>query len=437
MYKHFSIEYVLVFSINYIVDFVVCSFFILLLFIKSLVTAIEYFIYNISLFLPFFRRSEFLGCISFPLSTLLQQQEINGSYKLQTQQCLNKPQPLITVQQQLLLQQQQQQNSQQQTFTIPSLSSLAATATGNPENITFSPNSLSTISNNTTTTIMAATTMTQIRNTDDAVSIDSMATGQMAGEQQPMILSKKALHQRDADENLFLRFLELDPPSTDPPPSQGTPVAGRRLSNTKPMGRTPFTMTKKLTRTAERGFGFSIVWTHPPRVEKVEPGLSADRCGIYPGDYVIFVDKHNVVTMPEADVLNLIRSQGATLTLEIFRRSGSGTNAGAAGSSINTATSLTHRSLATTLPMNGKTSRMAASGTSINNPVDEIMSVTVGGGGGGGGVGMGTKQHMLAQQNRPSTACSVNTNSSLEAAKRRLNLPQVTFSKEVGKGVIV
>lgn len=378
----------------------------------------------------------------------MQQQEINGSYKLQAQQCLNKPQPLQPVQHftHQQLQPQQQQHPQQ-------LSSPSVVAPVNHLNHQQQQQSQSSSTSKSFLPILPAlnhfnmaTTLTQMRNTDDAVSIDSMATGQIIGEQQPMILSKKALHQRDADENLFLRFLELDPPATDNPNNQqqqtqqGTPVAGggaRRLSNTKPLGRTPFTMTKKLTRTAERGFGFSIVWTHPPRVEKVEPGLSADRCGILPGDYVIFVDKHNVVTMPEADVLNLIRSQGATLTLEIFRRSGSGTSAGNAGSSsINTATSATHRSLATTLPMNGKTSRMAASGTSINNTNEEVMSVTI---------QTGSKlqqqqqqqQHMMTSHNRPSTACSVNTNSSLEAAKRRLNLPQVTFSKEVGKGVIV
>ncbi|XP_075157528.1 protostome-specific GEF [Haematobia irritans] len=274
--------------------------------------------------------------------------------------------------------------------------------------------------------------MTQMRNTDDAVSIDSMAApvassgGLMDHHQQPpMILSKKALHQRDADENLFLRFLELDPPASDAVP---TTPGGRRNSNSKPIGRTPFTMTKKLTRTAERGFGFSIVWTHPPRVEKVEPGLSADRCGILPGDYVIFVDKHNVVTMPEADVLNLIRSQGATLTLEIFRRSGSGTGAAATGSShtTTTATTATHRSLATTVPMNGKSSRMAASGTSINNVTGDESAVT----------SLVLKQ-VAPPVHRPPTACSGGTMSSMEAAKRRLNLPQVTFSKEVGKGVIV
>jgi C-terminal processing protease CtpA/Prc len=48
--------------------------------------------------------------------------------------------------------------------------------------------------------------------------------------------------------------------------------------------------------------------------------LSAEKCGIMTGDYIIFIDRHNIVTLPELDILNLIRSQGNTLLLEIFRR---------------------------------------------------------------------------------------------------------------------
>jgi len=42
-------------------------------------------------------------------------------------------------------------------------------------------------------------------------------------------------------------------------------------------------------------------------VEKVEAGLAADKAGVIPGDYVIFVDKCNVVTKSEDQVLKLIR----------------------------------------------------------------------------------------------------------------------------------
>lgn len=122
-------------------------------------------------------------------------------------------------------------------------------------------------------------------------------------------LSKKGIFQRDADEHLFLRFLELDKNLCEP----------NELLTEK--GRTKFTITKKLVKTEDQGYGFSIVWTHPPRIEKVETGLPAQLGGIQPGDYVVFVDKHNVVTMPEIDILNLIRSLGNSMSLEIYRRS--------------------------------------------------------------------------------------------------------------------
>lgn len=120
-------------------------------------------------------------------------------------------------------------------------------------------------------------------------------------------LSQKALQQRDADENLFLRFLEFDQVPSDFISHSG--------------GRTPFTLSKQLNRHSTLGYGFSIVWTHPPRIEKVEPNHAADHAGIVPGDFVIFVGEQNVVTMPEGDVLNLIRAQGDQLHLEVFRRS--------------------------------------------------------------------------------------------------------------------
>lgn len=96
--------------------------------------------------------------------------------------------------------------------------------------------------------------------------------------------SKKAQNQCDADENLFLRFLELDPqqPNDEPPRK----------------GRTPFTITKKLFKNPENSFGFSIVWTHPPRVEIIEGNTSAEKAEMRAGDYIIFIDKYNIVTMP-------------------------------------------------------------------------------------------------------------------------------------------
>lgn len=116
-------------------------------------------------------------------------------------------------------------------------------------------------------------------------STDSNSTGN------DIAFSKKAQHQCDADENLFLRFLELDPPIVES--KTGTPPAV-----TVSKGRTPFTITKKLIKSPESSYGFSIVWTHPPRIEKIESDSSAEKVGMLPGDYVIFIDKYNVVTMP-------------------------------------------------------------------------------------------------------------------------------------------
>lgn len=134
---------------------------------------------------------------------------------------------------------------------------------------------------------------------EEIMSIDDFDT-EFKKTSNPALLNQ---HQKDADENLFLRYLELDP--TEGP--EAIPAALQRKATGNKNGRTPFTTTKKLTRVPKSGFGFSVVWTHPPRIERVEKGLPADRAGILPGDYIIFVDKHNVVTMPEIDILNLIK----------------------------------------------------------------------------------------------------------------------------------
>ncbi|XP_050506430.1 uncharacterized protein LOC114332848 [Diabrotica virgifera virgifera] len=193
--------------------------------------------------------------------------------------------------------------------------------------------------------------------------------------------------QKYADENLFLRYLELDP--TDGPDANSAATQRKATGNRN--GRTPFTCTKRLTRPPKSGFGFSVVWTHPPRIERVEKGLPADRAGILPGDYIIFVDKHNVVMMPEIDILNLIRSYGSQLTLEIFRRNPSRNGSVPSVKRLSTP-------LASSLTM-GSTSVLPI--TSCSNLV----------------------------QRRPSTVCSTNTASG-EYNRRKLHLPQVTFSAE-------
>lgn len=301
-----------------------------------------------------------MGCISVPVKSVSASKEINGSFKLQPKSCLTVNTPLVAM----------GENSQ--------------------------------------------SSVDEALNNDDVI-----------GTTTPLTLSKKAIHQRDADENLFLRFLELDPPVESsatpvPPPtpqsgelrrkstlkSKENPVANKEVSiatqSHNQQGRTPFTITKKLTRTADKGFGFSIVWTHPPRIEKVEAGLSADRCGILPGDYVIFVDKHNVVTMPEMDILNLIKTQGNTLILEIFRRS--------------SATRPTTNGIGNRVPSltNSVATINAAQAAIMLNNNDEISSE------------FATPKQSTSSLApiRPMTACS-NISLTLESTKRRLHLPQV------------
>ncbi|XP_066994271.2 uncharacterized protein PsGEF [Anabrus simplex] len=163
------------------------------------------------------------------------------------------------------------------------------------------------------------------------------------------------------EDSSFLRHLELEP-------CEALPSAKG--------GRTPFTTTRKLVRHGGSGFGFSVAWTQPPRVERVEAGQPADRAGLRPGDYVIFVEKYNVVTMPEEEILHLIRSCGNTLTLEVYRRS---TPNGLVSSS----------------------NLAAPANTNTPSPAPP----------------------------RSSTTCSATT-TSLDLSKRRLHLPQVTFSSE-------
>ena len=107
----------------------------------------------------------------------------------------------------------------------------------------------------------------------------------------------------------------------------------------------------------------------------MESGLPADRAGLRPGDYVIFVEKYNVVTMPEEEILHLIRSCGNHLTLEVYRRASP----------------------------NGLVGGSSSTTTTVPPPPPPRSSTTT----------------------------------SLDLSKRRLHLPQVTFSSEVGNGVIV
>lgn len=403
------------------------------------------------------KRSEFLGCSTFPLNELVHPDSgvSAGSYKLHAQACppptSRHSQPKANAGQDQKQETEAAKDQDKQQDDSPAEMAAAVTVTPQKPVATGS-------GSGSNSAAMA------LNDEVISISIDSMGKEDPLlpqQPQQPMKLSKKALHQRDADENLFLRFLELDPPADGNANSTTTQAqatgsqssaskanesnanhlnngtSGGRRQSTMPnsggssvggavrqqQGRTPFTMTKRLTRTEERGFGFSIVWTHPPRVEKIEAGLSADRCGILPGDYVIFVDKHNVVTMPEADVLNLIRSQGSSLTLEIFRRSGAGattiTSTDLGQNNVHISTRL---GAAVGLGSEEHTLATTATGTTTVMSLQRTTSTRI--------------QPLANSMSRPATACS-GTTSSIEAAKRRLHLPQVTFSKEVGKGVFV
>lgn len=103
------------------------------------------------------------------------------------------------------------------------------------------------------------------------------------------------------DDNLVLKFLELSNFST--------------FRNTK--GRTPFTLTEVISRQTDGTFGFEISWSKPPKIKSVKNSDST----LQPGDFMIFVGDQNVVTLTKEEIIELIRNQGDTLTLEIYRSS--------------------------------------------------------------------------------------------------------------------
>lgn len=68
-------------------------------------------------------------------------------------------------------------------------------------------------------------------------------------------------------------------------------------------------------------FGFEkyIAWTKPCVISKIEKDSPADQCHLEPGDFIVFIDKANVVDVPRSEILDRISSSDV-LTLEIFRR---------------------------------------------------------------------------------------------------------------------
>lgn len=63
-------------------------------------------------------------------------------------------------------------------------------------------------------------------------------------------------------------------------------------------------------------------WGRPPRVERVDSGSPAERSGLKPGDYVVFVETTNVVTKPREEILGLIQAATNQLVLEVYRKGG-------------------------------------------------------------------------------------------------------------------
>lgn len=100
-------------------------------------------------------------------------------------------------------------------------------------------------------------------------------------------------------------------------------------------------------------------------------------------------------------VLFVCRSYGSQLTLEIFRRNSSRNGSVPSVKRLSTP--------------------LAVSATLGGSSVLPVTSVT-------------SSSNLV--QRRPSTVCSTNT-ASVDYNRRKLHLPQVTFSSEVGNGVIV
>ncbi|CAK1599372.1 unnamed protein product [Parnassius mnemosyne] len=290
-----------------------------------------------------YRRSEFLGCVSFPLKDAIKS-DVNGTYFLQ------------------------QVSGRQGATPAPTHDRCPKN-----ERVTEDRRKMATDNTETSTSDGA-----KENHNDKGVATNGPASGASGSQAQAVA----AALQREADEHLFLRYLELDPPDD--------PAAPRRAPRN---GRTPFTTTRKIIRGTSGGFGFTVVWTRPPRVERVAAGGSAERAGLRAGDYIVFVGNKNVVTANEEDVRNLVKSAGQTLIIETFRRVPQN---GAGVRPRLTQVTIPPVPAESTPPPPPRSPRSAA----LASP---------------------------AAAARPPTACS-STSQSLD--RRKLHLPQVTFSKE-------
>ena len=69
-----------------------------------------------------------------------------------------------------------------------------------------------------------------------------------------------------------------------------------------------------------RGFGFSVTWSRPPRIEKVEQGSPAEKAGVHVGDYIISIGDQNVMHSSESEVMDLIMRSLVRLPLKVYRK---------------------------------------------------------------------------------------------------------------------
>lgn len=69
----------------------------------------------------------------------------------------------------------------------------------------------------------------------------------------------------------------------------------------------------------EFGFEADIVWTKPCHINSVTKNSPAEKCHLEPGDFIIFIDKLNVVNLNRNEILSII-SKSDAITLEVFRR---------------------------------------------------------------------------------------------------------------------
>lgn len=69
------------------------------------------------------------------------------------------------------------------------------------------------------------------------------------------------------------------------------------------------------------GFGFEdgIIWSKPCLINKIVEDSPAHRSHLEVGDFIIFIDKVNVVDMGQSEILERMNKSEA-ITLEVFRR---------------------------------------------------------------------------------------------------------------------